>query len=235
MTNGEQTVGEWLKDIPVSFASRAYGGVSPILRGGAELVLGYTAWPDVTDPRPIRDRGDYIAQSLRLEKVYRGVTGTPQRERGVRETLLGSFLREADPGEVAYNKAKRLEAEWQQKQGKPSDSSRPSAKSQALYNYKKALKYNQPDRAQAFLQDYRVAGGTMAGLQQSIRLSAPGGSIAEEDRLRFMMSLTVRERQVFQRGQRWWSEVRAGRSVPLAAPAPSPDLDALFAQMDAEP
>ena len=101
----------------------------------------------------------------------------------------------------------------------------PTRKSNALYYYKQALRWGEPERAARWLQRYRELGGTERGLEQSVRRSAPLGAIAKKDRDAFRASLDAEERQVVQLAEVWYDRTMSpagdtaapegvGRAIP---------------------
>jgi hypothetical protein len=84
----------------------------------------------------------------------------------------------------------------------------PSSKSNALYYYKQALRWGDGPAAYKYLKIYAEKyDGTLKGLKASVKRAHPLGSIAKKHRMRFIYSLSPKERETVKRGIRWYNKI----------------------------
>lgn len=143
--------------------------VNPFGKMAYELITGDQLFPDPMNPRPIYDYGEYFAQFLSLQDEYRALTGTPTRSPYFFGHFRNLVVKEIDPDELSYYMAKRIvdahnESKFQVKQ---------DAKSVALYRYSLAIRFGKTDEALRWMNEYYANGGTVGGLNQSLRGKNP--------------------------------------------------------------
>ena len=165
--NGRRTAKEIAVDMAKSPVNKFVSGVTPFVKAPLEALLMRQTFPDVFEPRSIRDRMDYLAQSLGLENEYRSLTGKPTK--GYAESLRNLVTYEIEPGQAAYYGIVDRKYEYGKKMGKGNmDGSFRSAKSDALYYFKLAIRYRDKEAADKYLLGYAMNGGTVDGLERSL-------------------------------------------------------------------
>ena len=174
-----------------------------------------TTWPDVLNPRPIRDQWEHIARTFSLGSVYQSLMGKPQRDWGSR--LASLVIRSTDPGEAAYFKTLGMVRDFRDKFGESSMGGfTPTERGNALYYHKQALRFGDFEAAEKYLWKYRELGGTRKGLKTSIRLAEPTARVPKKRRNQFKISLSPSERKTLHAAQRWYQSVYKRRRVRRA-------------------
>ncbi len=228
VTSGKDTFTDKLADAAKGPATRFVQAFEPFTKTLFELAAQQSTFPRLfregaTVDRgtlPIRDRGEHIARTVALDKLYKIVTNKP-RPPGFYNPVNWVLTYQVDPGEVDYQLAKRMVVDWQRENNRDSPQISPTDRSNALYYHKKASQWGDLDRAEFWFKKYVELGGTEAGLQQSLNRSAPMGGLSADNRAEFLESLDEDERRIITDGEAWWKQVhpKAGQRVSRARTA----------------
>ena len=204
---GEMEPGELAKKMLMATPNKIANAAAPFFKLGGELITGKSIYPDITKPRQIRDKGEHAARFLSLDNEYKAMTGKPTR--GYLDSLKGLYLYENDPGEIAYQNIRKSAAKYLEKNGKESVSGEPTARSNALYYYKQALRYGDETALERFREEYIAAGGTQASIGKSIAKAHPMAMLPLSERAKFRQSLSASELETLTRGIEWYRQVYA--------------------------
>jgi len=93
--------------------------------------------------------------------------------RGYGDSLYDLFYYRADPYETAYYKNKENVIKFRKKIGTYNEGYSESVRSDALYNIKLAMRYGDKEAAEKYLLDYINKGGTVKGLNTSLKSLSP--------------------------------------------------------------
>lgn len=149
---GKMSLKEIAVDMVKSPINKIASGVSPLLKTPFELISRTTAYPEITKPRAIRDRGLYIARQLGLENEYIAITGKPSP--GYGESLSKFFVYKSDPLESAYRDILDEKHRFLKKIGKESIGFWITPAGDALYNLKLAVRYKDKEATKKYLWKY---------------------------------------------------------------------------------
>jgi N12 class adenine-specific DNA methylase len=182
-------------------------GVSPILKNAGELTFGYQIYPDLTKPRPIRDRWEYGFSSAGLRNEYLALSGKPHKPYG-----FGHFFySEAEPGRAAYYNIQEEKRRFMDSIDKSHDfRASDTKKAEAVRNFKLAWRYGDMEGAQHYLSIYAASGGTKEGFEKSLKTLDPLFGLNEKEKQMFIASLTPEEKEDLARAQRYYKEVLIG-------------------------
>lgn len=180
---------------------KVVGGLHPGFKSPFELIAGESTYPHIfgqgTDfgfrTTQIRDRKEYVARLFSLDGLYRRVTGRPKppTDPSTMGTLADwTFAYRTDPGEAAYWNARSNAFEYGRKHGKGEGGGEPTERGNALYYYKQAVKWSDKEAAARYLKAYFALGGSEKGMEQSIRMGHPLGSIAKKHQQEYIDSLS---------------------------------------------
>jgi len=179
--NGKRTLPEIIKDNLKKPANKLAGGITPFLKVPLELVSGLKIfYPDIFEPRQMRDRWEYLAQFLGVEGSYKTLAGRPKRQGDSGTGIEKLLWYESDPREAAYYDIMDQKYRYLRRLGKSTGGySDQTEKSKALYYYKMAIKYKDREAADKYLLDYALNGGTSRGLEQSFSYLNPLRGLGE--------------------------------------------------------
>lgn len=159
-------------------------GLNPFMKSGFELTLGKSLYPNVMEPRPIRDKKEYAARFVSAGKLYRYITQKPMPKKFMDKHWVENLLtREYDVEEAAYFKTKSLVGKYKGFTNSTTPENEQVVKRrEALYHYGTAIRYNQPEVAEKWLEKYYNYGGTLRGLNTSIRNKHPLSRLSTEEK-----------------------------------------------------
>ena len=177
--NGRKSEKEIALEMAKSPVKKVVNGVNPFLKTPFELLARKQLFPDPFDPQTIRDRTQYIARQFTLIDEYKALFDIPSE--GYATSLKKAIVSEADPQRAAYNDVVSRKYEYLKKIGKPPGSSPNTPKSNALYNLKNAIRYNNPKQAAKYYIEYRGHGGTNETLDDSIDRLNPLSGFPKDD------------------------------------------------------
>lgn len=204
VVEGRASVGDKIIEAAKAPVNRIINASSPIKKTVAESLMGATMYPDAFNPRPIRDKVEHIAGLMSAKPIYRYLADRPGPKTDATDKLLSLVTYTTDPGEAAYNVARTIAQEWLEKNARESNPGEPTARQNALYYYKQAVKYKDDRLAQKYWADYVRLGGNTKAAGQSIARAAPAASVPAAYRSAFMQSLTPREREIMSTAEAWY-------------------------------
>jgi hypothetical protein len=178
-------------------------GLTPVLTTPVEALTGFKWWPDVFDPRVIRDRWRNFFATFSLEHEYDVAAGKPSR--GYAQSFADTVVTSRDPGEEAYNQLRGLTYDYLQRvKGEEGKSNMVTPRSTALYEWKMAQRYGDKPAEQKAFQKMRSLGMTPQERFESIRRMSPLGALPILDRAKFKRTLTSREQAALEDAQAWY-------------------------------
>lgn len=202
LAKGRKTIGEQLKESAKAPINRIVNASHPILKTVGEIMTGKTIYPDVFNPRPIRDRVEHAMRAITADLPYDYIAGKPKR--GPSKDVLSIIAYSNDPAEAAYWNTRKTVYEFLDKQGHETASYTPTKRSNAMYYYKQARRFGDDKAAEKFLREYVELGGTLRGFMESAERSSPLGSLPAGIREDFEDSLSTEERRDMEIAEEWY-------------------------------
>lgn len=169
--SGRKSLLEIATDWGKADVNKVLNAITPFVKTPVELITDTKFYPDVFEAMPIRDRWQYLFDSFGLGNEYKAMAGKPTR--GYGNSLYDLFYYRADPYETAYYKNKENVIKFRKKIGTYNEGYSESARSDALYNIKLAMRYGDKEAAEKYLLDYINKGGTAKGLSTSLKSLSP--------------------------------------------------------------
>ncbi len=214
-----QYVDAWLqgkmsvKDIALEMAKSPVNvivqGGEPFVKLGSELLSRRALFPDVFNPRTVRDRMLYTMQSFGLENEYIALANKPSR--GYLGSIRGAFLYTYDPLQIAYSDFLNLKRNFIASKGGGGEGFWITPRGNALYNAKLAMKYRDKKAAVSAMGEYLRYGGTLPGIVNSINAMAPLHGIKKQNLNEFMTGLSTEDKKTFIKAQLFFIELKTGK------------------------
>lgn len=185
--------------------NKIVSGITPLYKTPAELLTGRKTYPDVFKPSNIRDKGQYAAQSIGLSTEYNKLTGKPSRL--YFKSLSDAVIYKSDPKESAYYQILDAKRNFDKKiKGDTGEMFFNSPKSNALYNYKLALKLKDTKAADKYLNEYSNLGGTEKGLTTSLKSMNPLYGLDKKEEKQFIEGLTTPEKNKLELAKQFYED-----------------------------
>ena len=202
--NGERTLPEIATEMAKGAPKEVVGGLTPYYKLPYEVLSRRSLYPDVFEQGPIRDLPEHIARGFALGEEFKAITGRPRRPylESV-PTLLGTVT---DPRSTAYFEFLDLKSKFLEEHGRGGRGIFDSAKSRALWNWKRAIRYGDPEAKEKYLKEYKRLGGTEKGLAQSVRMSDPLYGLGEL-RQTFLTKLTPNQKRKLSLAQTYYEQL----------------------------
>ena len=213
LSEGKSTAGKKLAESGNAFVNKFAQGAMPMTRATMELAMGKSLYPDVFNPKSIRDRGEHAARLVSMDKLYNYLTHKPARSYG--KEVSGLLVYDNNPGEAAYYTMREKINEFLKDNDKDTPSTEPSDKSNALYYYKKSLKFGDDKGAQFWFDKYRELGGTAQGYKTSMKKGLLLNSVPKELRGKWLESLDSEDKEILDLGNRWYLETYIKVGIPV--------------------
>ncbi|SKB32251.1 LPD3 domain-containing protein [Sphingopyxis flava] len=184
--------------------------LSPAVTLPLESATGKKLWPDLFATRVLRDRWRNLFQTFSLENEYDAATAKPSR--GYGGSWVDAIVYRRSPGEIAYDEARGIAYDWLKGvKGQTSEGGYSSPRSEALRDYRQALRYGDEDALEKAIERMIALGIDDKDLAASIKRAHPLGPIAKKDRAAFLNQLTDEELDKFARAEEWYAETYLGQ------------------------
>jgi len=204
VVSGRASLGDKAEEALKAPLQKFANALSPIYKTPIEVATGRATFPDVFNPRPIRDPIEHVARTFSVDMPWRILSGKPSR--GLKADLSSVLLYNSDPGEAAYQTVRGRVADFLEAQGDERPGFIPTKRSNALYYYKQALRYGDQEAAKKFFDEYIALGGTIQGMSKSVQRSKPLASLKANERGKFLNTLSPADRVMLKRAQAWHSK-----------------------------
>ena len=196
--------------------NKLVNGVNPFVKLPAEILTRRQLFPDVFNPRMIRDTGLAVARTLGIEQAYRAVADLPTP--GFINDVTDLLMYRIHPGEAAYHDVFTLRRQFLKAIGREREHYSFSPQGNALYNMKSALRMKDEEAAKHWLTEYLMRGGTSKGLGTSLRNMHPLVGMSKEEAVAFLNQLTPGETHIFVRALRYYTEILSTPQEPETRP-----------------
>jgi hypothetical protein len=206
--NGRRTIREIAVEMAKSPVNKIVGGMSPFYKLLPEVLMKKQLYPDAFKPSRIRDIGVYLAKQIGIENEYKEVMGLPTR--GYGKTAEGAVWYSIEPKESAYYAILDEKQRFQKKVGKYQEGYSESARSNALYNLKLAMRYGDKKATDKYLQKYVELGGNAKGFDRSMKSLDPLYGLGKNEKA-FVESLNPEQKKQLKMAQEFYEEIVAGK------------------------
>jgi hypothetical protein len=112
-----------------------------------------------------------------------------------------------EPKESAYYAILDVKQSFQKKIGKYQEGYSESARSNALYNLKLAMRYGDKKATDKYLQEYVTLGGNAKGIEKSLDALNPLYGLSGGNKRKFLESLKPDEEKQLQMAQEFYKEL----------------------------
>lgn len=205
--SGRASYGDIIEAVAKAPVNRIVQATTPLYKLPVELTLGQKFFPDVFNPRVVRDRTRHAAQTFSLDyptALAKQAMGQSAPVKPPEKIAAGVLLNFRDPGQIAYDSIRGKAFAFVRRETGASIGSRPGGKSQALYNYRLARKRGDANSMRLALEELKKYPGVMKSMKRSMDAAAPLGMMNKSLRARFIATLSPKERDQLKRARQWW-------------------------------
>ncbi len=203
-----------------AIVSALIGQLNPAFSAPFEAPSGLKFWPDPFKPRATGDSATrYVAKTWMLETLVDeatgGLTGTPTEP--LSKKMLRAVTTVVEPDLGAYYDLEHHAERWLHNRGLAGRTTMlPADKSdsqRALWYYKTALKMDQPEAADLWLERFAEAGGKPSTVKRSFADMKPLAWMRKEDKNAYLSDLmsTPAGQKMFDRATQWWIDLDSQR------------------------
>jgi len=186
-------------------------GMLPIERTIGETFYRRKLFPDIFQPRPIREPMKHLIwDQLHFPEVYDWITNKPSN----RNLATDLTMYKTDPYESAYFNILSKKHEFLKDIGKGADSFFLSDKGNALYNAKKAMRFNDKEKTTYWINKYVSLGGDIDYIDRAVENMDPLFRIKDEEMDQFYDSLNSGEKKDLVKAMEYFeAEIKGSRDL----------------------
>lgn len=209
VVRGRASPGDVVKELAGAPVNKIVQAVSPLYKLPMEFAINQQFFPDVWNPRSIRDRERHAARTFSLDypvATLKKLFGEAAPTYPLEKSITGVLLTRRDPGQMAYNTIRGKAFRFIEDETGSSIGGRSGEKSMALYNLRLARKRGDTwsERlAREKLESFPRSGRSR---RASDKRAAPLGMFPNARlRRKFLQTLTERERAQLKRATNWYN------------------------------
>jgi hypothetical protein len=196
-----------LKQMGKAPLNKGFQSISPMYKAVVEYLSGQSYFPDVLEPRAVRDKGRQLLQNVQLEDVYDYFTGKPQKP--LSQILLkASPLVRSDVGQSAYQDIQNLKRLYLKQQGKGDfQGGYFTPRSQAAYYYRLAIKYKDAKAKKKYfneLKNYKIQGNDYLRILKGLD---PLAGLSKKEKIGFIKFLNSEDKEKLNTANRYYKEL----------------------------
>jgi hypothetical protein len=206
--NGHQSLADYAKKMAIAPVSKLFNAINPIPKTAIEAVSGKRYFPDISNPRAIRDLSVYLANTIGLAPEWVALTGRPSK--GYLHDRFGNMFSYAlDPDEAAYWWIQDKKRQFQENELGTSWSGgySTSARGQALWYIKRAVRFGDRKAVVKYAKEYLSYGGTDKGLETSLGSMSPHARLSKENQALFYKWLSDEDKRYLKRAYKHYNEL----------------------------
>lgn len=203
-----------------------FQSINPFAKLGMELVTKRKLYPNMFEPRGIRDPYEHIANTFRLGDIYRSAFDRPGRQKDYLKLLRNMVDYEHDPYETAYFDWLKRVNDYKKTKGAQTVGYSITPKSNYLYYFKRARLEGDMDAAQRYFKKWMVAAfqegglrgkssdeitkGLAQSLKQSYRVMNPLYHLTDFEKAELASQLTEDEKRMLAMAMGYWTNILVG-------------------------
>ena len=213
--SGRGEIGDVFEAIASGFVNTVTQGVTPIVKMPLEMLLGIETFPDVTTPRQMRSRTQYMIRGLGLDvatDLFGAGTNTGRPTQGGLH-ILSKLLVDRRPADyAAYSQVRSLGYKFKDHvQGGKTFLGAMTPEEEALYNYRLSLRFGDSSSSKRWRQRMLDLKITTSRRREMLQRAKPLGMLTQKQKRQFLGTLTPADRRALRRAEVYWRETYAGK------------------------
>jgi hypothetical protein len=212
ISEGKKSAGKMVAEAGSAFLNKTTGGAMPLTKTTFEMITKKSFYPDILNPRPVRDRAEQGLRIFKMDKIYNYLTHKPARAFG--KEVSGLLVFDNSPGEAAYYTMRQNIFDYMKDNGEEFPSGEPTERSNALYYYKQSLKFGDTEKASFWYEKYKELGGTIKGYNASMLKGKIENTIPNDMKISWYKSLDAEDKEVLEMANKWYFETYLKVGIP---------------------
>ena len=189
--------------------NRLVNGLTPTFKVPGEAAAGRSFFPDLFNPRLIRDGWRHLFRAVQVEPVYDYLLGRPSP--GAGHVLMTTFVDARHTGYSAYAKIRGEAYQWLRAvEGEEGAPLYASQRGNAYFFYRMALKFKDTEAAARYRAELRRLKVKPEMMRAMLKRAHPLGMLNSRERRKFLRTLTPEEERSLRRAIAWWKETYVG-------------------------
>jgi len=212
ISEGKSTIGKKVAEGGSALVNKFAQGAMPLTKTLGEVITKKSFYPDILNPRPVRDRAEQGLRIFKMDQIYNYLTHKPARSFG--KEVSGLLVYDNSPGEAAYYTMRQNIFDFMKDNGEEFPSGEPTDRSNALYYYKQSLKLGDPEKASFWFEKYKELGGTAKGYTASMKKGMIINTIPNDLKAAWYKSLDAEDKEVLDMANKWYFETYLKVGIP---------------------
>ena len=213
--NGRADARDILASMAKAPVNKIAQGITPFYKVPVELFVTGQWFPDVFNPRQIRDKSRHIGASFKLDAPVawlKKLTGQSAPSDSVWETALQAVVYKQDPGKTAFDNVRSMAYDFlEHETGGGGGFGRGGAKADARYNLRSARAMG--DKRSAILAQRELRRlGERRPFRDILQESGPLAMLNRAQKSKFMRTLSAKEKRWVRQAEAWHRKTAYGRN-----------------------
>lgn len=198
---GEKSLRDIAREMAKAPVNIMAQGSLPFTKLAGELLTRRALYPDVFNPTVIRDQLLHIGKSFGVDKEYLAISDKPSKP--YKSSFPGLLVYKVDPLQAAYGDVFEMKRRYLKKIGEYGEGFWLTDSGNALYNFKKAVRYEDKAAAEKYLADYLMlkaqqgvtAEKAIKSLSKAFDNMHPMAGMSIKDQINFAKSLSKKDKE----------------------------------------
>ncbi len=212
------TIGEALQTAAKAPVNKIWQGITPTVKTPVELTLRESTYPDIFNPRPIQNRGDYLGNQTTFGPEIQKMEGKPGKPLYGGDDLTGLLIQRSDPKSAAYGTWNGIEKKYLERMGKDSSAIFwRSPRGEALSNWARALADKDTEAQATWKGEYEKMAREKYGsrfttmkmysdIEKSLRTKAPLAGVSKSERDAIVKELDAKETRTLKLAEQYYRD-----------------------------
>ena len=205
--------GDWgdvAEAVGSGFVNTAVQGLNPFVKMPVEQAMGQELWPNVLQPRRMRDRGRHLVRGMGIDApldMLGAITNRGRPTQGEFHLLANTLVDKRPVDYAAYSQIRSVAYEFKNHiSGEKTILGPMAPNEEAFYNYRLALRFDDEpaqDRWRARMNELKIP---LKRRREMLARAKPLGMFTVAQRRLFLQTLTPAEKRTLARAETYWRE-----------------------------
>jgi len=210
VVKGRRSIEDKARDAYKGVLKRFANGFHPVYKTLIEMKTGMAFYPDVFNPRPIKDNVEHATRLVSLNAIYSAATGKPSR--GLGNSIFNVFGYSIDIDESYYYKTREIVNKFLEDElDKPQGFYGYTEKSADANYLRTALRYGDDKALKKYTKElvghYDNIGKALQGIARGVKNYHPLNSLTNAEKVKFYNWLHPEDKKIVEKGVQWYNDL----------------------------